>query len=603
MNWKSLKKYLATGISLVMLSAALAGCGGGGGGQQDTAAAEQAVTEAQAAAETTAGEVTGEAAGEVSTEAAAEKTAAASLPEKTIVLAESWSFPFLYPVLSPETASNFGAAYWSKSFYDTLVTYDKEGKIVGSLAKEWEVSDDGLTYTFKLNDGIMFSDGTPVNAEAVKQSIDAANVNLGGYLGNYGKIGLLIANTEAKDEQTFVITLSSPYYAALNDLTYCVPYAIVNPKAFEGGVEKAFENCTQQTMGSGPYMFESYTDGIYTFVQNPYYWGEKPDVEAFQVKEIPENESKIMALQSKEVDALIGSAKLTYEGYGELQSAGYGTSVNDKGNKTCYLGMRIADTNIYNEDYTEVIQTVPAGVFADKNVRQAAAHLIDQQLISQQVFNNIDSPAETLFSADKPFCDVEQTTYETDPDEAARLLKESGWEDTDGDGILDKDGEKLSVTISFTNDFGTLAAAMAAIEGQLEKGGFEVTLAPAADMMDWFMAAMTGSYDLIYWQTNGGAMDPSSTVSNIGSMADPVLGQLPGFGGITPEMMTELDTTASEERVQEIYADILKGISDDCLVIPIAYMNDFCAWNPDKIEGYEYDYDSTYTLVQNIKLK
>lgn len=523
--------------------------------------------------------------------------------DKKVVLAESWSFPSLYPVISPETSVNFGIAYWTMNFYDTLVTYDENREIVGSLAEKWEISDDGMTYTFYLRDGVKFSDGTLLTADAVKQSIDAARVNLGSYVGNYGKIGALITETEAVDDSTFVLKLSNPYYAALNDLTLCLPYAIVNTKAFEGGAEAAFENCADETMGTGPYMFDSYDGTTYTFVRNPYYWGEAPEVDTFQIKEIADNDSKILALKSGELTALLGSDKLTYDGFAELAAAGYGTQVNTEGTRTIYMGMRMVDTNIWNETYSEVVQTVPAGVFSDKNVRLAAEYTIDQQLLSESVFNGIENPAEVWFAPTKPYCDVEQTTYETDPEKAEKLLDEAGWKDSDGDGVREKDGEPLSVKISFTNDFGTLADAMSAIKAQLEEVGFSVELVPAADMMDWFMAAMSGSYDLIYWETNGGAMDPSSTVSNIGTMADPVLGQLTGFGGITPELMTELDTTASTERVQEIYKTILQSVADEALLIPLAYKNETSVWNADVIADYTYYYDPGYTLVQNIKLK
>ena len=522
---------------------------------------------------------------------------------KTIVLAESWSFPHFYPVISPETGVNFGSAYWSMNFYDTLVRYDKNNEIVGCLAETWDVSDDGLTYTFHLRDGIKFSDGTALTADAVKQSIDAARVNLGGYLGNYGKIGALIAETAAQDDRTFVLTLSSPYYSALNDLTYCVPYAVVNPRAFEGGEQAAFQNCAEETMGTGPYMFEGFDGTAYTFVRNPYYWGEAPDADAFQVKEIPDNDAKILALKSGELTALLGSDKLTYDGFAELKASDFGSNVNASGTRTMYLGMRIADTNIWNETYTEVTQTIPAGVFADKNVRLAAAYTIDQQLLADSVFNGIETPTETWFAATKPFCNVDVTTYETNVEEAKRLLAEAGWEDSNGDGVLEKDGQPLAVTIAYTNDFGTLAAAMTAVKSQLEAVGFTVELAPAADMMGWFMAAMSGSYDLIYWETNGGAMDPSSTVSNIGSMADPVLGQLTGFGGITPELMQELDTTPHSDRVQEIYATILKSVADEALLIPLVFKNETSVWNADVIADYTYYYDPGYTLVQNIRLK
>lgn len=198
---------------------------------------------------------------------------------------------------------------------------------------------------------------------------------------------------------------------------------------------------------------------------------------------------------------------------------------------------------------------------------------------------------------------MEQKVFDTDPEGAAKLLEEAGWKDTDGDGVLDKNGEKLSVTISFTNDLGTLSDAMEAVKGQLEGAGFEVTLSPAADMMAWYMAGVTGSYDLIFWESNPGVMDPTSTVSNICTAADPVLGLLGGFGRITPELIAELDSTSDRTRVEEIYKELLTDISEEALVIPIVYINETAIWNPDKIESYEHYYDSPFVQVKNIKLK
>ena len=217
-----LKKRMCFPLTLAALALAfcliLSACGGNA--PQPTAAPAQTAAPQQSGAPTEA--------------------PAPSAEPKTVVLAESWSFPSLYPVISPETAVNFGVAYWTMNFYDTLVRYDDNNEIAPCLAESWEVSDDGLVYTFHLRDGVEFSDGTPLTADAVKQSIDAARVNLGSYVGNYGKIGVLIADTQAADDSTFVLTLMNPYYSALNDLSYCLPYAIVNPKAFEGGASAAF---------------------------------------------------------------------------------------------------------------------------------------------------------------------------------------------------------------------------------------------------------------------------------------------------------------------------------------------------------------------------
>lgn len=210
--------------------------------------------------------------------------AAAAETDRNITVTESWTFDAgFYPVLSPSTSINYGIAYWARNFYQTLVAYDEDGQIVGELAESWTVSDDGLVYTFTLRDGVKFSDGSALTSEDVKASFTGAIENLGAYNGSYGKLSAIIADMDTPDDATFVMTLSQPYYGALNDLTMCLPLAIVNSEAFANGSAGAFEYCKDRTAGTGPYMFESFSGNVYTFVQNPYYWGETPDVESFQI--------------------------------------------------------------------------------------------------------------------------------------------------------------------------------------------------------------------------------------------------------------------------------------------------------------------------------
>ena len=192
-------------------------------------------------------------------------------------------------------SSTYGAGFWSRNFYNTLVSYDDNGKIQGELAETWEISDDGKTYAFHLRDGVKFSDGTPLTSEAVKMTLEAVVTHLGPQNGAFGKLTTLFDKLETPDEKTFVMTLKTPYYAALDNLTMALPLGIVNPAAFEGGVEKAYENCVSATMGTGPYMFErvegdTYTDEPLAFlledagikeVISPYYMGRIVDFVSF----------------------------------------------------------------------------------------------------------------------------------------------------------------------------------------------------------------------------------------------------------------------------------------------------------------------------------
>lgn len=98
----------------------------------------------------------------------------------SITVTENWDFSVgFYPVITPMVSSTYGAGFWSRNFYNTLVSYDDNGKIQGELAETWEISDDGKTYAFHLRDGVKFSDGTPLTSEAVKMTLEAVVTHLG----------------------------------------------------------------------------------------------------------------------------------------------------------------------------------------------------------------------------------------------------------------------------------------------------------------------------------------------------------------------------------------------------------------------------------------
>nr|HML46913.1 ABC transporter substrate-binding protein [Clostridia bacterium] len=156
--------------------------------------------------------------------------AAMAAPTVTeLTFCESWDFESgYYTVATPDGQSNYGALYWSANFYDTLVQYD-DGEFVPGLAESWEVSDDGTVYTFKLREGVKFSDGADFTSEAVKKSFEAAPVNLGQYNGSYGTLTTLFKEIICPDDHTVELHLTQPYYGTLKDLTMTVPMGIVNP--------------------------------------------------------------------------------------------------------------------------------------------------------------------------------------------------------------------------------------------------------------------------------------------------------------------------------------------------------------------------------------
>lgn len=451
-------------------------------------------------------------------EEAASVTAETSAEPVHITTTESWDFSSgFYPAVAPgSTGSGYDFVYYIRNCYDTLVTRDAEGNYQPALAESWNISEDGLTYTFHLREGVTFSDGAALDAEAVKTSIEAAFANMGEAIGSFGKIGTLTESIEAVDDLTVALHLTSPYYGVLNDLAMANPMAIVSPNAVAEDLSPV-EATASQTFGSGPYMYKGDGDGTsYTFVRNPNYWGEPPDVDSFTVNVIADPE---------------------------------------------------------------------AAPFDDAAVRQAAAFALDRDAIAETVFAGLESASAQVLDENLPYCNVLTTTYSYDPDKAAELLESAGWTDSDGNGVREKNGETLSVTLDYITNQGTMDDAALAVAEQLGAVGFDVT-PRGADNMTWF-TTVAGDYDFTMHSTYGGYYDPFLTMTNMNpeTMGDPVLSKVALAMDGGTDLIKELDSTASTERVQEIYDEVLTFATDEAILVPFTSAHQYAAWNSEKIRS------------------
>ena len=486
----------------------------------------------------------------------------------SITTTESWDFSTgFYPAMSPATSNGtYGFTYYARNCYDTLVVREN-GEFKAGLAETWNISDDGLTYTFHLKEGVKFSDGADLNAEAVKTSLEAAFSNLGAYIASFGKIGTLTESIEVVDEHTVAIHLTTPYYGVLNDLAMCNPMGIVSPNAFNEDLTTKEELLTQ-TMGTGPYMYAGDGDGTsYTFVRNPNYWGEQPDVDEFTVKVIADPDAAI--------------------GYTELSSAdGIGTVLDDSISNSRFIGFNT--------------QEAP---FNDAAVRQAVAYAIDKETISDSVFSGLETASEQLLDTSLPYCDVEATTYSYNADKAKELLESAGWVDSDGDGIREKDGAKLSVTLDYITNQGTMDDAALVIAQELGEVGFEVT-PRGSDNMTWFTQVST-DFDFSLHTTYGGYYDPFLTMTNMNPemMSDPILWQVALTMENGTDTIKELDSTADLDRVQEIYNEVLTFTADQAVLVPFTSAHQYAAFNSDKIESFSFGSDQLFIEIANVKAK
>ena len=209
---------------------------------------------------------------------------------------------------------------------------------------------------------------------------------------------------------------------------------------------------------------------------------------------------------------------------------------------------------------------------------------------------------DTFFSRDLPYCDVEQTVYGFDLDHANQILDEAGYVDTDGDGIREKDGVKLSAAFLYQTGTASDDNMVVYICDQASKIGIEL-IPQSAQMMDWYAMIQSGDYGLTIFKTQGGYYDPAMVITNINpsTSMDPILMQI---GASQPELaalVDELDSATDEARIQEIYNTILTTMADQCLTTPLIYTRQLAIYS-DAVASYTFPTDASFTSVQNIHL-
>ena len=512
---------------------------------------------------------------------------------QTISIAQSANFSMGF---APAVQS-YEATYYMNNFYEPLVKY-QDGEYQPCLATDWTNSDDGLTYTFHLREDVKFNDGTPFNAEAVKLYFDNMKSVIG-TSSNYGQLDMLTSEITVDDEYTVSFHLTRPYYNVLNDLSMVMPRGILSASAFNEDGSLNSEYLMNHTPGTGPYMFKSVNDTAteYTFVRNPNYWGEEPDVDSFTVKVIPE--SKVAAMRAGEVDFIIGSDTLDAASYQELSSTEGITGV-------------ISDFDFVTEFIALNDEVAPLD---DINIRKAIQMAIDKESIAQNIYSGLRTEADSVMPTDMPYCEVDVTTPSYDMDAAIELMDKSGWTDTDGDGIREKDGKKLSFTITYPST-GVYDKVVLFFQDSMKKLGIEITTNPI-DLMAFMQQVFTeGNYEITAYMSYWFPYDPYTFVANMYPSTDYT--DASGIYSTDPQIAKALATMSEEEAkeliaglyktddpdtVQNIFTTALNSANESSVVIPLNYRNEYAVFNNEVIESYTFNSIPNHVDVAAIKLK
>jgi peptide/nickel transport system substrate-binding protein len=316
---------------------------------------------------------------------------------------------------------------WAWEYDDTNTPFPKLVTEIPSM-ENGGVSADGLVITLNLRDDIVWSDGTPITADDFvftwQMIMDTSNTVSSQYPYDY------LDSVEAPDAQTVVMNFSEPF--APWEATYwhgILPKHVLEPVfEAEGSIDEAEWN-RAPTVGCGPFNFVEWESGSFLrFARNENYWGGATNLDEIYLQLVPDDASQTAAIVAGDAD--LGTFPPLSD-VPVLQAAGVEILVQNGG---------------YAEGWFFNMREMASPGARDVNVRRAIAMALDREAISEELLLGLAPVAETYWDALPTYVspDIEPFTY--DPEGAKQLLEDSGWVDTDGDGIReDAAGNKLTL--------------------------------------------------------------------------------------------------------------------------------------------------------------
>ncbi|WP_019415450.1 ABC transporter substrate-binding protein [Paenisporosarcina sp. TG20] len=351
------------------------------------------------------------------------------------------------PTLDPHGSAANTSFRVTYMLYDRLVTYEGSStEPKPMLAKDWDISDDGLEYTFHLVEDAKFHDGTPVTAEAVKYSFTRAIKVEKSAAGIFQKI--IDENSfDVIDDHTIKITLKKPFAPFVSTLG-TVFANIINPKLEENHGDDLGQSYLAETdMGSGVYVLDSWDRGESLVMKaNPDYWGEEATMKTVNIQFVNEPSTARLMLEKGELD-LLDNTMISPEVLGNME----GTD-----------GITITESTGYQIDYMPM--NIESGALSDVKVRQAIAHSINYDALLESVYLGSAERIGGAVPAGMIGYNPDAKLYDYNLEKAKSLLAEAGH----------AEGLTLEIAISENNEVRSNTALL--LQSDLEKVGVKLDI-------------------------------------------------------------------------------------------------------------------------------
>lgn len=552
------KKILAGFTAAAIAASMITGCGAG--------------TKTETAASTEAEKTTAE-----EKETTAAETVQDTEKSKERILTVSGNGDFGFP--SVYTISPKGQGYMTLSYiFDTLMWKDESG-LVPYLAEDYSVSEDGMTYTFQLRKGVSFTDGTPFTAEDVKFTFDYMKEH------PYKWVSVsMVEEASVVDEHTVEIRLNKTYNPFLSDVAGSLP--ILPKHIWENVTEPETFTEPEAAISTGPFILENYdaAAGTYTFKANEDYFYGDVQIDKLVIANVSGGDSK-EALLSGEIAA---APNISYKA---------AMSLKDSPEYTVLEGPGLSVTRLYFNFDEEAM--------AVKEIRQAMYHAVNLDEIVEKAYGGAGYAGSAgHVQPGTPWYNPDVRQYAYDVETAKKMLSEAGAADSNGDGILEYNGEEMSYTLTFSENDEKLAELLVSY---MKAVGIEL-VPQSADDATVKAAISEGNFELAF-NTNGSFGGDPVFLSRFATAGADGAPSVTGQGGKTweseeynkiyNESAVEQDDAKRHEQVnalQEIIAEELP-----CLTL--YYKKAVAAYNNTIFDGFYYTPDGISIAVPFIMNK
>ncbi len=480
----------------------------------------------------------------------------------------------------PHLTESLEAGIVLRQVYDTLIYRDPATReFVPGLAMDWSISEDQLSYTFRLRDGVTFHDGTRFDANAVASNLDRI-VNLQGRafrsLGPY-------RGYEIVDSHTIIIRLAEPYSPLLDALSHFY-LGMASPLAL---AEYSTQRYQFYQVGTGPYRFKDLIPGRYVILEKNDTYNWPPTTFAGDFENAPGRvEFRFLDDDSRAIDVVTEGQSAVVEQLSPAGARSLAVSAD----------IQVLPTGIPGQPI-QMLMNVEQAPTDELPVRQALLHATNRSEIADGVFGGFSPVAWGPLSANTLYYSQEMTgIYPYDIVAAGELLESAGYTDDDNDGFLEREGEPLVMELIVpSNPVFTQLVELLRRQWQIVGIGIEVDVRPTERAIAERITE--GNYNLVAHGSLG--IDPHLLTDYYTSSG------LLNWTGYTDDSLDEVLLRASQDNDPIVrasaYVQAQRFIMQEALVLPLVEVVHLNAART-TVGGLSYDAQGVYPILPNVRL-